>query len=114
MNPFLLLLAESLISAATSLTVLFVLSGPLMNALRRICPDEQAAAFWMSYTKVMLMIAPLLLVLTVDLFTRFSSPLDSLRFALMAALGGLLIGLQRIGSRLGRFVTLTRQPGSGS
>ena len=104
MNAYFLLFAESLISIAVSLAVLYVLSGPLVNILGRICPDEQAAVFWLSYTKVMLMIAPFLLVLSVDLFTRFNDPLDSLRLALMAALAGLLIGLYSIGKRLGQLV----------
>ena len=82
-----------------------------MNILGRICPDEQAAAFWLSYTKVMLMIAPLLLVLIVDMFAHFSNPLDTLRLALTAALGGLLIGLRSIGKRLGQFVKV---PQAGS
>ena len=114
MNTYFLLFSEALVSVAVSLAVLHVLSGPLMNILGRICPDEQAAAFWLSYTKVMLMIAPLLLVLTVDMFTHFSNPMDSLRLALMAALGGLLIGLHSIGKRLGKFVATPQKPGSAS
>ncbi|MBI3149152.1 MAG: hypothetical protein HYZ17_11640 [Betaproteobacteria bacterium] len=114
MNAYFLLFAESLISVVVSLAVLYVLSGPLVNVLVRICPDEQAAVFWLCYTRVMLTIAPLLLVLAVDMFTHFSDPLDSLRLALMAVLGGLLIGLLSIGKRLGQFVTAPRQPGSAS
>ncbi len=113
MNAYLQLFAASLISIAISFAVLRVLSSPLMNVLSRICPDEHAAALWLSYTKVMLMIAPLLLVLTVDMFAHFSNPLDSMRLALIAALGGLLIGLHSIGKRLSRFV-ITPQPGSAS
>lgn len=104
MNAYLLLLVEALTSIAISLAVLYVLSRPLLDILARICPDEQAAAFWLSYTKLMLMIAPLLLVLAVDLFSHFSDPLDSLRLALLATLGGLLLGLHAIGKRLGQFV----------
>lgn len=114
MNAYFLLFAESLISVAMSIAVLYILAGPLVNVLGRICPDEEAAVFWLSYTKVMLMIAPLLLVLMVDMFTHFSAPIDSLRLALMAALGGLLIGLHSIGKRLGQFVTAPQQPGSAS
>lgn len=113
MNTYIQLFAVAFISAAVSFAVLRVLSGPLMNILRRICPDEQAAAFWLSYTKVMLMIAPLLLVLTVDMFAHFRDPLDSVRLALMAALGGLLIGLRSIGKRLEQFVKMP-EPGSPS
>ncbi len=104
MNSYLLPLFEILMSTAVSLTVLFVLSTPLVNLLDRICPDQQAAAFWLSYTKVMLMIFPLLLVLSVDFFTHFSDPIDSLRLAMIAVLGGLLIGLHSIGKRLALFV----------
>ena len=114
MENYLLLLLESLTSIAVSLTVLYVLSRPLMNVLSRICPDEQAAAFWLSYTKVMLLIAPLLLVLTVDMFAHFSDPMDTWRFALMMALGGILIGLYMVGERLGRFVTAPQKTGGAS
>ena len=114
MNAYFLLFAECFVSVAMSLAVLHVLSGPLVNVLRRICPDDQAAVFWLSYTKVMLMIAPLVLVLTVDMFTHFSNPMDSLRLALMAALGGLLLGLHSIGKRLGRFVATPHHLGGAA
>jgi hypothetical protein len=114
MNALLLLFAELLMSVSVSLAVVYVLSRPLVNVLGRICPDEQAAVFWLRYTKVMLTIAPLLLVLTADMFTHFSDPLDSLRLALMVVLGGLLIGLHSIGKRLGKFVTTPQQPGDAS
>lgn len=114
MNAYLLLLVEALTSIAISLAVLYVLSRPLLDILARICPDEQAAAFWLSYTKLMLMIAPLLLVLAVDLFSHFSDPLDSLRLALLATLGGLLLGLHAIGKRLGQFVRTPNIPGSAA
>jgi hypothetical protein len=58
MNAYFLLFVELLISVAASLAVLHVLSRPLVDVLGRICPDQQAALFWLSYTRVMLMIAP--------------------------------------------------------
>lgn len=114
MENYLLLLRESLTSIAVSFTVLYVLSRPLMNVLSRICPDEHAAAFWLSYTKVMLLIAPLLLVLTVNMFAHFSNPMDTWRFSLVMALGGILIGLYMVGERLGRFVTSPQKTGGAS
>ncbi|MCL2635668.1 MAG: hypothetical protein FWD50_03440 [Betaproteobacteria bacterium] len=106
MNAYFFLLAELAVSIAVSLAALRVLSQPLVDVLCRICPDKQAAVFWQSYTKVMLMLTPLLLVLGVDLLTPFRDPLDSLRLALMAALGGLLLALHAVGKRLGRFVVV--------
>ena len=108
MNTYSVLLAETLLSIVVSLVVLCVFSPPLGKVLRRICPDEESAAFWVSYTKIMLMIAPLLLVLSVDFLTRFSDPMITLRLAAMAALGGVLIGLHSVGSRLGKLVRTTQ------
>ena len=112
MNIYYLLMLELLICVIMSLVVLRVLSGPLSNVLERICPDKPAAIFWLSYTKVMLISAPLLLVLTVDLFAHFSNPLDSLRLALMTSLAGVLLGLHSIGKRLGHFVLIPKAAGS--
>jgi len=106
MNPCLLLAAKTLLCLALSLVVLRVLSRPLRDTLDRLCPDAQAAAFWLCYTRLMMVIAPLLLVLVVDLFSRHAEPLDGLRFALMATLAGLLVGLRAIGRRLGRFIVV--------
>src|SRR5512135_1263929 len=114
MNGLFLLLIESVTSITLSLAVLYVLSRPLINVLSRICPDEHAAAFWLSYTKVMLLIAPLLLVLTVDMFAHFSDPMDTWRFSLVMALGGILIGLYMVGERLGKFVTPPQKAGDAS
>lgn len=114
MENYLLLLVESLTSISVSFAVLYVLSRPLMNVLSRICPDEHAATFWLSYTKVMLLIAPLLLVLTMDLFAHFSNPLDSWRFALIVTLGGILVGLYTVGERLGKYVTTPQKTGGAS
>ena len=74
MNDYLQLLAMSGISVAVSFAVLRALS------------------------------APLLLVLVVSMFARFSDPLGSVRLALVAALAGLLIGLLSVGRRMAPFV----------
>lgn len=103
-NAYLLLFVELLVSLAASLALLWMLSRPLLDVLVRICPDEPAAAFWLSYTRIMLVIAPVLLVLIADLCARFKEPMDSLRLALIVTLTGLLIGMRSIGKRLGQFV----------
>jgi hypothetical protein len=114
MNAYSLLFAQFLISAILSLAVLFVLSRPLVSVLCRVCPDDQAAAFWLSYTKVMLVIAPLLFVLVTGLFTHLNDPLDNIRFTLIATLGGLLIALRAIGKRLGQFIVTPKQERSST
>lgn len=114
MSAIALLIFKVLISLAVSLAVLRMLSGPLENILVHLCPDAQAADFWVSYTRVMLIIAPLLLVLSADLLTRYASPSDSLHFALIAALSGLLIGLYAVGRRLSQFARPQKSTGSKS
>lgn len=104
MNAYLQLLLAALISLIASMAVLHALSIPLRNLLCRLCPDEQAAAFWLSYTRVMLTIAPLLLTLLISLFTASVAPLNSLHLVLIATLAGLLLGLRSIGKRLSSFI----------
>jgi hypothetical protein len=104
MNTFVMLIVESLVSLAVSLAVLRVLSQPLVRILRVICPEEHAATFWLTYTKLMLIITPLFFVLLADMLKHFNDPMDSLRFALIATLTALLVGLNTIGTRLNRFV----------
>lgn len=104
MSDYLHLPIAAGVSLLASLSVLAVLTPSLHQLLRRLCPDEAAAAFWLSYTRVMLVIAPLLLVLLMDQLGDWQDPVTALRLALMAALAGLLIGLRIIGRRLGQFV----------
>jgi hypothetical protein len=111
MNPLIHLLVAALISLSMSLAVLLLLSRPLARVLARICPDEAAAAFWLSYTQVMLTIAPLLATLVIDGFAGNNQPLAAIRLTVMAGLVGLLVGLYAVGRRLGQFARL---PGTQS
>lgn len=113
MNAYLFLLLEMLISIVASLVVLRALTTPLLRTLVHICPDEQSASFWLSYTRVMLVIAPLMLVLFVDTLSLYGNPLDSLRLTVLAALGGLLVGMHILGKRLGLYVRLPEANGGG-
>jgi len=114
MNAYFLLFAELAASAGLSLAVLWALSRPLVNVLRLMCPDEQAAAFWLSYTRVMLTITPLLFVLIVSIFSRFDDPLGDMRLAFIATLAGLLLGLWSIGRRLNHFIVKDGQKARAS
>lgn len=106
MNALIPLLAAALVSVTLSLVVLSILSGPLAKVLDRTCQDACAAAFWLSYTRLMLTIAPLLVALAAQMFARFDDPLDAFRLVLMATLGGLLFGLHMVGTRLVQFIRM--------
>lgn len=112
MNTYFLLFTECLFSLAASIVVLCALSAPLMNTLDRICPHEQAAGFWLRYTKILLVLFPLLLVFMVNTFTGFSDPLHELRFALLMSLAGLLFGVNAVGRRMGRVVGIQAPAGA--
>lgn len=103
MNNVLVLLGELGLCLGISLAVVRALSPPLVGVLERLCPDEQAAAFWHAYTRVMLLVAPPIFVLAVDLLT-FGDLFSKARFALLATLCGLLVGLYKVGQRLGQFI----------
>jgi len=112
MNAYLNLFLMMLISIAASLIVLRVLADPLVQVLTKICPDGESAVFWQSYTRIMLVITPLILVLLTDLFAQHGTALGNLRLSLLMALAGLLVGLHMIGARLGRFVAYPERPAS--
>ncbi|WP_432722741.1 hypothetical protein R0381_001500 [Jeongeupia wiesaeckerbachi] len=105
MNFALVLLTEAALSITISLIVLRVLSDPLVELLAQLCPDVQSARFWLSYSQLMLIIAPLLLVLFTDAVVNAGGAAPSLRLALIAVLAGLLFSLYLIGRRLGAFIT---------
>lgn len=100
MNTITLFITEILISLGLSAVVLFAISRPLLNALLDLCPTEKQAAFWLSYTRTMLLLAPLLLVLVVDGAQVYDNTLDAIRVALMAALAGILLGMIIVGKRI--------------
>lgn len=106
MQSLLPLLSSLALSLLTSFGVLQILSTPLSGLLRRLCPDDAAANFWLAYTRVMLTLAPMLLVVLISLFASPADLGNLVAYALLAILAGLLLGLDRIGRRLGRFVAL--------
>lgn len=106
MNELTLLLVESIISVVTSITIMLLISQPLKAALLDLCPTEKQANFWLAYTRTMLLISPLLLVLFIN-STHKGDTFSDLRSAFIAALTGLLIGLIIIGRKM--YIPVDRQ-----
>lgn len=100
MDTINLFIAEIIISLTLSATTLLVLSKPLNNVLNDLCPTKKQADFWLAYTRMMLSISPLLLVLVVDSFVSSDDVMAHVRIALMAALAGLVIGMIIVGRRI--------------
>lgn len=99
MSALNLLLIETVISMLASLIIIFLISPSLKAALIDLCPTEKQANFWLAYTRTMLLISPLLLVLYIN-STHKGDTFSDLRSAFIAALAGLLIGLIVIGRKM--------------
>ncbi len=99
MNELTLLLTETAISVVSSISIMLLLSKPLKAALLDLCPTEKQANFWLAYTRTMLLISPLLLVLFVNSMHK-GDTFSDLRSAFIAALAGLLVGLIIIGKKM--------------
>lgn len=106
MNNLNLLLLEVSISVLTSIVIMILLSRPLKSALLDLCPTDTQALFWLAYTRIMLLISPLLLVLFVN-STHRGDTFNDLRAAMIAALTGLLIGLIIVGRKM--YIPVDRQ-----
>ncbi len=101
-----MLALQAVTSILCSLLLLRMLQRPLTQTLNRVCPDPDAAAFWWTYTRAMLIGTPLALVLLVDLLSPWVNPVDKFRWAILVSLCGLLGGLYLLGQRIGAFVLL--------
>lgn len=106
MNNVTLLAIEASLSISTSVAITWMMAQPLKAALMDLCPTEQQANFWLAYTRVMLLITPLLLVLFIS--ARHTGDMFSdLRAAFIAVLTGLLVGLIIIGRKM--YIPVDRQ-----
>lgn len=100
MDTTLFFITEVIISLTLSIATLMVLTKPLVNVLAELCPTQKQAEFWLAYTRIMLSISPLLLVLLVDGFVSSDDMMVNVRLAIFAALAGLFLGMIIVGKRI--------------
>jgi len=100
MSGLTLFAIEISISLVLSIIVLMVLSKPLVNILEDLCPTKKQAAFWLVYTRVMLFLSPLLLVLFTSIMSKPNNDIDSIKISLIAALSGLVLGTLIVGKKI--------------
>ena len=94
-----LFFVEIILSVVLSLLISALLSRPLANNLAKSCASEQQASFWLAYTKMMLFIFPVLIVLLISVFNQ-STGLDHIKISLIGSLSGLLLALLFVGRKL--------------
>ncbi len=100
MNTLTIFSIEILISLSLSLITLWLLAKPLVDVLEDLCPTKKQANFWLAYTRIMLLISPLLLVLMVSLNSRHHANVETIKISLVSTLTGLLLGMIIVGNKI--------------
>ena len=90
---------EIFLSLTLSSIVLITLSTPLRRLLQNLSHSKEQAFFWIAYTRTMLFISPLLMVILVGALAD-ADGLAHIKVSLISALGGLLLGLVIIGRKM--------------
>lgn len=99
MTDMTLFFTEIGMSLVLSSVVLMLITTPLVNLLKDLCHSHQQAFFWLAYTRTMLFISPLLSVILIGALAD-ASGLAHIKVTLIAALGGLFLGLIIIGRKV--------------
>ena len=105
MNSISVFVLQIVISVVLSGLTLMALNRPLKNILQVLCPSKIHADFWLSYTRIMLSVTPLLLVLLFGVI-RKSTELNATSVILVTkssmiwALCGLWLGLLVVGRKI--------------
>ena len=90
---------EVFLSLILSTIVLLIIATPLKKMLQNVCQSNEQALFWVAYTRTMLFISPLLMVILVGLLAD-AHGLMHIKVTLISALGGLVFGLMVIGRKM--------------
>jgi len=97
---------EIFLSLTLSSIVIWGLAAPLRKLLQRLSHSEEQAAFWLAYTRAMLFLSPLFMVILVGSLAD-AEGLVHIKITLISALGGLVLGLVIIGKKM--YVPTTTQ-----
>ena len=100
MNIVLIFVIEITISICLSIATLLLLAKPLVNILEDLCPTKKQAEFWLAYTRIMLLLSPLLLVLVVSMVKSGDNGIETVKISLVSALAGLLLGMLIVGKKI--------------
>jgi hypothetical protein len=97
-NAIELFVAQVVLSLALSIAALLRLQSIMRRIGNVVCEEGGTATeFWISYTQLMMMIAPLMLVSWVSGPSAYASPVEQVRGALATVLFGQFLGLVLVG-----------------
>lgn len=104
MYDILPLALKCMLSLVISTIVIHTLLRHFTVLLQRLCQDATTAAFWKDYTRLTLVLVPLVLLILTDWLFTDASIVDSLRICLLSIFAGLLLGLIKIKRHIDRFI----------
>lgn len=111
MNPLELFLAQIALSLALSTAVLLRLQSLMRRIGVQVCEEGgMATEFWISYTQLMMIIAPLMLVSWIDGPYRNAAGVEQVRSALATVLFGQFLGLALVGRAVWNAFVRKAQP----
>lgn len=90
---------EIFLSLTLSSIVIWGLATPLRKLLQRLSHSEEQAIFWLAYTRAMLFLSPLFMVVLIGSVAD-AEGLVHIKVTLISALGGLVLGLMIIGRKM--------------
>jgi len=99
MSDIQILFIEMVVSLVTSIVILGLIDRSLGSALTDLCPTDRLARFWLTYARIMILTAPMLLVL-ITARVYGGTLFENLRAALIASLTGVIIGMIILGRRM--------------
>ena len=99
MTDLTLFIYEVFLSLTLSSIVLLIIATPLRKLIQNLCHSDEQAYFWLAYTRTMLFISPLLMVILVGALAN-AEGLAHIKVVLISALAGLLLGLMIIGRKI--------------
>lgn len=94
-----ILVSVSLLSSAA---ICAVITKPLRGVLNQLCPGSHATHFWLSFTTLMLFVAPLLFTLLFGAAVISTNPINIVRTALASSLAGAFAALLVVGYNISR------------
>lgn len=102
MSPALLFILSILLSLSLSLGIIHYLRTNLLHVLASLCPAGQGTAFWLRFTHLMILVAPLILVVLFSPTERAgtTTALSHIKQVLVLSLGGQFLSLVVLGRGL--------------
>ncbi len=111
MNALIIFVGQLFITLAMSVFIVYLFKPYLKEVLKDTCGTEHSAAFWVRFTSLMMIIAPLVIVLLFSVTNthdiQLSHATQVLKQTILQALVGEFIGLILVGRIIFRAINTT-------